>query len=44
MSDMCDDMSNIPPPQHNMIRSKTTPYASQKVVNTIRSVSGPEGY
>lgn len=43
MSDMCDDMSNIAPPQHNMLRSKTTPYASQKVVNTIRSVSGPEG-
>ena len=44
MSDMCDDVSNIAAPQHNMLRSKTTPYASQKVVNTIRSVSGPEGY
>lgn len=41
MSDMCDDASNIDPPQHNMLRSKTTPYASQKVVNTIRHVSGP---
>ena len=44
MSDMYDDMSNMPPPTHNMLRSKTTPYASQKVVNTIRSVSGPEGF
>ena len=41
MSDMCDDMSFLPPPTHNILRCKTTPYASQKVVNTIRQVSGP---
>lgn len=40
MSDMCDDMSSHSPPTHNILRCKTTPYASQEVVNTIRHVSG----
>ena len=40
MSDMCD-MSEITPPTHNLLRSTTTPYASQQVVDTIRHVSGP---
>jgi len=41
MSDMCDEMASIPPPNHNLLRAKTTPYASQNVVSTIRQVSGP---
>ena len=41
MSDMCDYMSDITPPTHNLLRSATTPYASQQVVDTIRHVSGP---
>ncbi len=41
MSDMCDDASGHSPPTHNILKCKTTPYASQEVVNTIRHVSGP---